>query len=118
MNHPVYEGMNGKGGGFITDFYAAFIFCSTRNSFLDRSLIMIVSWRRLVLERGVENFFFLLPSPSLPPPLLFFPRGKNEVVPDIYTYVTFMVSLWRTVSHGAISDKIKQLGDNLLRRGN
>lgn len=67
--------------------------------------------RRLVSERGVENFFFL-------PLSFFFPQGKNEVVPCIYTYVTFMASLWRTVSHGAISDKIKQLGDNLLRRGN
>lgn len=82
----------------------------------------LVNYDRLVEKTGFRawggKLLFSPPFPLPSPSLLFFPRGKNEVVPDIYTYVTFMVSLWRTVSHGAISDKIKQLGDNLLRRGN
>lgn len=97
--------MSGK-GRFITDFYAAFILCSTTNSFFGP----LVNYDRLVEKTGFRawggKLLFSL--------LLFFFRGKNEV----YTYVIFMAGLWRTVSHGAISDKIKQLGDNLLRRGN
>lgn len=60
----VYEGMSGK-GRFITDFYAAFIFCSTTNSFFGP----LVNYDRLVEKTGfravgVENFFFPLPPPS------------------------------------------------------
>lgn len=69
MNHPVYEGMNGKGkgGGFITDFYAAFIFCSTRNSFLDRSLIMIVSFGEDWFQSVGWKTSFFSPSPFFSP---------------------------------------------------
>lgn len=67
-----YEGINGKDGRFITDFYAAFILRSTTNSFFEP----LVNYDRLAEETGFGAWGGKI--------LLLFFRGKNEVVPGIY----------------------------------
>lgn len=69
----MYEGVSGK-GRFITNFYAAFILCSTTNSFFGP----LVNYDRLVEKTGFRAWGGKLLFSLL---LFFF---KNEVVPGIY----------------------------------